>query len=135
MVALSALAGEGPTSLIQAGGWFLEKAWIIPALPAISFVLILFFGKRMKYKGAEFGIVSIAVAFIFAICCVGQWIGQVNNADSYSEKQEYYDEEKRSDEAGQNKTLNEEILRTSSNEYGSTSSGGSSFLGAMTTGS
>ena len=122
MVALSALAGEGPTSLIQAGGWFLEKAWIIPALPAISFVLILFFGKRMKYKGAEFGIVSIAVAFIFAICCVGQWIGQVNNADSYSEKQEYYDEEKRSDEAGQNKTLNEEILRTSSNEYGSTSS-------------
>ena len=43
MEALSALAGEGPTSLIQAGGWFLEKAWIIPALPAISFVLILFF--------------------------------------------------------------------------------------------
>ena len=71
--------------MIQAGGWFLEKAWIIPALPAISFVFILFFGKRMKYKGAEFGIVSIAVAFIFAICCVGQWIGQVNNADSYSE--------------------------------------------------
>jgi len=122
MVALSALAGEGPTSLIQAGGWFLEKAWIIPALPAISFVLILFFGKRMKYKGAEFGIVSIAVAFIFAICCVGQWIGQVNNADSYSEKQEYHDEEKHSDQAGQNEILNEEILRTSSNEYGTASS-------------
>ena len=122
MEALSALAGEGPTSLIQAGGWFLEKAWIIPALPAISFVLILFFGKRMKYKGAEFGIISIAVAFIFAICCVGQWIGQVNNADSYTEKQEYHDEEKHSDKAAHEGILNEEIQRTSLNELGPASS-------------
>ena len=104
MVALSALAGEGPTSLIQAGGWFLEKAWIIPALPAISFVLILFFGKRMKYKGAEFGIVSIAVAFIFAICCVGQWLDN-STMQIATAKQEYYDEEKHSDEAGKIKLL------------------------------
>lgn len=88
MIALSTFASEAPSSLIQVGGWFLEKAWIIPALPAISFFLILFFGKRMKYKGAEIGIASIAVAFILAVCCAGQWIDQVNNADGHSESEQ-----------------------------------------------
>ena len=120
MVALSAFTGDAPTSLIQAGGWFLEKAWIIPALPAISFVLILFFGKRMKYKGAELGIVSIAVAFIFAVCCAGQWIGQVNNADSHVEHQKQHQEEKHLDDShndgDHHETLSEEIQGTYSNE-------------------
>ena len=28
-------------------GWFLEHAYVIPLIPAASFFLILFFGKRM----------------------------------------------------------------------------------------
>ena len=37
----------------------LEYAWVIPLLPAISFVLILFFGKRMPKKGSEIGIAAV----------------------------------------------------------------------------
>ena len=40
------LAVEGPSevsSVTRDANWFLENAWIIPLLPAISFVLILFF--------------------------------------------------------------------------------------------
>ena len=40
------------------GGLFLNNVWLIPALPALSFVLILFFGKRMKFGGAEIGIAT-----------------------------------------------------------------------------
>ncbi|MEM9519136.1 MAG: hypothetical protein AAGA37_07455, partial [Actinomycetota bacterium] len=39
--------------------WFLENAWIVALLPAISFALILFFGKKMPFKGAEFGITAV----------------------------------------------------------------------------
>ena len=36
--------------------WFLENAWIIPFIPAVSFVLILAFGKRAPDGGSEIGI-------------------------------------------------------------------------------
>ena len=38
--------------------WFLEHAYVIPLIPAASFFLILFFGKRMPKKGAEIGIAA-----------------------------------------------------------------------------
>ena len=53
MANLLTLAAAVPSKSVQATGWFLETAWLIPALPALSFFLILFFGKKMKYKGAE----------------------------------------------------------------------------------
>ena len=31
--------------------WFLENAWLVPLIPAVSFVLILLFGKRMPKQG------------------------------------------------------------------------------------
>ena len=34
-------------SFTREGNWFLKNVWIVPALPALSFLLILFFGKRM----------------------------------------------------------------------------------------
>ena len=34
----------------------LDYAWIIPVIPAVSFALILFFGKRMPSQGSEIGI-------------------------------------------------------------------------------
>ena len=84
MANLLTLAAAVPSKSVQATGWFLETAWLIPALPALSFFLILFFGKKMKYKGAEFGITAIAISLILAICCVGQWMNQVDNAsDNY----------------------------------------------------
>jgi NADH-quinone oxidoreductase subunit L len=81
MSSLSTLAAEGPSQLVDASGWFLENAWIIPALPAVSFVLILFFGKKMKFKGAEIGISAVGIAFLLAILTAGQWIGEVNGAE------------------------------------------------------
>ena len=99
MTNLFTLAASIPTKSVQASGWFLETAWLIPALPALSFFLILFFGKKMKYKGAEFGITAIALSLILAVCCAGQWINQVDNASKNYEKVSSYETEDNYDEA------------------------------------
>jgi len=75
-----AAAAEGPT--VQAGGWFLENVWIIPAIMAVSFAIILGFGKRMPRGGSEVGIAAVGVCFVLALLTAGQWIGQTNTADA-----------------------------------------------------
>ena len=40
--------------------------WLIPTLPAVSFFLILFFGKRLKFGGAEIGITAVGLALLLA---------------------------------------------------------------------
>jgi NADH-quinone oxidoreductase subunit L len=61
----------------------LDSAWVIPCLPAASFVLILLFGKRMPKGGSELGIAAVGLAFVLA-CVVGvQWIGHVNDAGGH----------------------------------------------------
>ena len=99
MTNLFTLAASIPTKSVQASGWFLETAWLIPALPALSFFLILFFGKKMKYKGAEFGITAIALSLILAVCCAGQWINQVDNASKNYEKVSSYETQDKYDDA------------------------------------
>ena len=42
----------------------LTHAWLIPAIPALSFVLILFFGKKLPRGGSEIGIAAVAIAFV-----------------------------------------------------------------------
>jgi NADH-quinone oxidoreductase subunit L len=44
-----------------------EYAWLIPALPALSAVIITFFGKQFPKRGAEVGIVSVAVALALSV--------------------------------------------------------------------
>ncbi len=58
----------------------LEHAWIIPALPAVSFLVILFFGKRLPKKGAEVGILAMATSFVLSIVAAIDWIDRVNAA-------------------------------------------------------
>ena len=99
MTNLFTLAASIPTKSVQASGWFLETAWLIPAIPALSFFLILFFGKKMKYKGAEFGITAIALSLILAVCCAGQWINQVDNASKNYEKVSSYETQDKYDDA------------------------------------
>ena len=99
MTNLFTLAASIPTKSVQASGWFLETAWLIPAIPALSFFLILFFGKKMKYKGAEFGITAIALSLILAVCCAGQWINQVDNASKNYEKVSSYETENNYEDA------------------------------------
>jgi NADH-quinone oxidoreductase subunit L len=54
----------------------LEYAWVIPAVMAASFVLILFFGKRMPGKGADIGILAVGVAFVLSAIAAIEWIGR-----------------------------------------------------------
>src|SRR4051812_39299820 len=56
--------------------WFLENAWLIFLLPAISFWLILLVGKRLPRHGDFIGIGAIAISFVLSICAVVQWINR-----------------------------------------------------------
>ena len=54
----------------------LRNAWLIPLIPAVSFWLILFFGKRLPKGGSEIGVTALAIAFALSCVCVVQWIGR-----------------------------------------------------------
>ena len=62
MTAYLAAEAGGPT--ITAEGFFLENVFIIPLIMAVSFAVILFFGKRMPKGGSEVGIAAVAVLYI-----------------------------------------------------------------------
>jgi len=67
--------------------WFFTHVWIIPALMALSFVLVLFFGKRMPKKGAEIGIVFVGAAFVLSLITAGNWISWTNdNPESHGDE-------------------------------------------------
>jgi NADH-quinone oxidoreductase subunit L len=66
----------------------LDNAWIIPLIPAASFFLILFFGKRMPKKGAEIGIAALAICFVLSIATNIQWFDHVDNPDTSHEAAE-----------------------------------------------
>lgn len=52
----------------------IRNAWLIPLIPAISFFIILFFGKRLPKKGAEVGIGAVGLCLLMSIISAGQWI-------------------------------------------------------------
>ena len=58
----------------------LDNAWIIPAIPAVSFFLILFFGKKIPTKGAAIGITALGTSFVLSCVAVYQWIDRVESA-------------------------------------------------------
>src|SRR5262245_58746979 len=63
----------------------LDHVWIIPAIPAVSFVIILLFGKRLPFKGAEVGIAAISASFLLSCVVVAQWIDKVESITGHSE--------------------------------------------------
>ena len=65
---------HGPGS-VDSAGFFLDFAWLVPLLPALSFVGILLFGKRLPRKGSELGIAAVAGSFILSLGAVITWIG------------------------------------------------------------
>ena len=42
-------------------------AWLVPALPLVSFFLIVFFGKRTRGKGAPMGIAAVFFGFVISL--------------------------------------------------------------------
>ncbi|MDP1819174.1 MAG: NADH-quinone oxidoreductase subunit L [Acidimicrobiales bacterium] len=59
----------------------LDIAWVIPLIPAASFFLILLFGKRMPFKGAEIGIFALGLCFAMAVVTNVQWFQRVDDAE------------------------------------------------------
>ena len=62
-------------------GFFLDNAWLVPLIPAVSFALILLFGKRLGSKCALIGIGALAAVWVFAVGAVVQWISRVDEAE------------------------------------------------------
>ncbi|MEY4044764.1 MAG: hypothetical protein RL644_1032, partial [Actinomycetota bacterium] len=58
--------------------WMLGHAWVIPALMALSFVLILCFGRRLPKRGSEIGLVAIVASFVMSCVAVVQWVQHVD---------------------------------------------------------
>ncbi|MPZ91220.1 MAG: NADH-quinone oxidoreductase subunit L [Actinobacteria bacterium] len=48
-------------------GLFPDLMWLVPLLPALSFLVILFFGKRFPDKGHGVGILAIGIAFFLSL--------------------------------------------------------------------
>jgi NADH-quinone oxidoreductase subunit L len=58
----------------------LRNAWLIPLIPAVSFVLILLFGKRMPRHGSELGVAAVGASFVLSCVAAVQWINRVESA-------------------------------------------------------
>ena len=61
----------------------LDSAWIIVAVPVLSFFLILFFGKKMPKHGSEIGITAIGASFVMSCIAMVQWIQRVEDAGGH----------------------------------------------------
>ena len=75
---LAAETADAVNSLAHAG-WFLQNAWLIPVIPAVSFFVIILFGKKLPMKGSEVGIASLFASFVLACGVVVQWIQRVDD--------------------------------------------------------
>ena len=63
---LAAAAEEGAAPVAGYSGFWAEYAWIMLVIPWIAVLAIIFFGKRMKYLGAEIAIGMLAINTIWA---------------------------------------------------------------------
>ena len=52
----------------------LENIWVIPAITFVSFWLILFFGKRMKFGGSEIGLLAVGATLVLSLVAGLQWL-------------------------------------------------------------
>ncbi|MCY4176670.1 MAG: NADH-quinone oxidoreductase subunit L [Acidimicrobiaceae bacterium] len=81
--ALAAAADEtvdyGPSS-VDSAGFFLDHAWLVPLLPALSFLVILLFGKRMRGGGAGLGIAAVSGSFVLSVGALITWFGHRDEA-------------------------------------------------------
>ena len=65
--------------------WFLDNAWLIPTLPAASFLVILFFGKRFPRGGSEVGVLAVAGSFVLSCGAALQWIDRTESVSATGE--------------------------------------------------
>ncbi len=66
--------------------WIFENIWIVPAIPALSFLLIIAIGKRLPMKGSEIGLASIAAVFALSMFATYTWVDQIGFTGGHSEE-------------------------------------------------
>jgi NADH-quinone oxidoreductase subunit L len=74
MYTVLAAGSEEAVEHSSSAPWILAHAWLLPAIMVAAFVLTLFFGKKMKFRGAEFGVIGIGATFVLSIGAVLQWV-------------------------------------------------------------
>ena len=79
LLTLAVATVDLPLGITEGGNWFLRNAWLIPLLPALSFVTILFFGKRMPRGGSELGIALVGIAFVLSVLTAAAWVDHRDN--------------------------------------------------------
>src|SRR5687768_7985019 len=69
--------GEGGETAVHHGdpGFCMENAWLIQLIPAPSYLVILFFGKKMPKGGSEVGVIAVGASCLLALGTAVQWIG------------------------------------------------------------
>jgi NADH-quinone oxidoreductase subunit L len=63
------LAQENGEEIIEASkqGFFSDFMWLVPLLPLLAFFVILFFGKRMRDRGHNVGIVAVGAGLALSL--------------------------------------------------------------------
>jgi NADH-quinone oxidoreductase subunit L len=64
----------------------LEKAWLIPLIPFISWWITLFVGKRLPGKGAEVGIAAVGSSCLLSLLCAVTWIGKAEPREAVTKQ-------------------------------------------------
>jgi NADH-quinone oxidoreductase subunit L len=64
--------------------FFLDHAWLVPLIPAVSFVVILLFGKRMPKGGSEVGVAALGASWLLSCGAFYQWVQRVDDAKGAS---------------------------------------------------
>ena len=66
--------------------YLLDKVWIFPAIMVGSFLIILFFGKRLSERlTSGIGIVAVTACFVLSLVVAGQWIARVDHPPTGAE--------------------------------------------------
>ena len=84
-VSTPVLAAQSAEEIFRPDGWFLDNVWLIAAIPAASFVIILFFGKRFPKQGSEVGIAALGISWVLSVLTAIQWIGERDSVPSGGE--------------------------------------------------
>jgi NADH-quinone oxidoreductase subunit L len=76
--AARAAACDGLLAAVQAQvvAGVIDNVWLVPLLPAMSFVVILLFGKRLPRQGDLTGILAVGASFVLSVITAAQWVGR-----------------------------------------------------------
>jgi len=79
---LFALAETKHTEPLNQSAGILDFSWLIALIPIVSFFVIVFFGRRLRNKGAEIGIAAVLLSLLLSIPVFFKTISNIN-ADSH----------------------------------------------------